>query len=83
MKDDMYKLSEGKDIVNVYSEVYTSTDTDKALERIPENVRPDFLNHIFSAQFWKRVEDTHIPLEIPTFFVSIFLKSNYPCRRGI
>lgn len=58
------ELSSASDIVKLGGAVYTDQDTDKALEGIPESVRPDFKNHLFTAQFWKRIEETHIPLDL-------------------
>jgi len=57
-------LTNSSDIVKLGSEVYTNLETDKALERIPASVRPDFVNHLFTAEFWKRVESTHTPLDL-------------------
>lgn len=57
-------LSDSKDIVKLGGQVLTDIDTDKAMKVIPESVRPDFLNHLWSSAFWKRIEETHVPLDL-------------------
>ena len=58
------ELSNSRDIVKLGGKVYTDQDTDKALESVPPEVKLDFQNHLFSAQFWKQIEETHIPLDL-------------------
>lgn len=52
------------DIVKLGAEPYLDMDTTKALESIPEKVRDDFTNHIYSSAFWKRIENQFVPLDL-------------------